>query len=325
MLAPPFMALIVVPLIVASARAAFRGDLPARDYLVAWSGFFVGAAAQILMKRGLLPVSVATDYAMQAGATLTLILMSLALSHRIKLLQAERDRAAALAEARNRLTVYFPRKLVERILTGELGVSIASERRSATILFTDLTGFTDLTDRSEPERITRLLNEYLREMVSLIESTGGTLDKIMGDGILCLFGATDEMAEAEQARRAVVLGVLMQRKMRELGSKWMNEGLDHRVVSRIGIHQDYVTVGNFGSEELMSYTAIGGGVNFASRLESACEPGNILVSYAIYTRTRETFSYGALKERRFKGIARPQRVAELDPDQVPPNHEALAI
>ena len=84
-----------------------------------------------------------------------------------------------------------------------------------------------------------------------------------------------------------------------------------------GLKAPVVTVGNFGSDERMSYTAIGNGVNFASRLETSCVPGNILVSYSVYALTKDKFSYGELSEREFKGFARRHKIAELDPGKTP--------
>jgi len=213
-----------------------------------------------------------------------------------------------------RLAKFFPPKLVDRILAGEGELELTSERKNLTMFFSDLTGFTDLSDRTEPERITRILNEYFTEMVGLIEKHHGTLGKFIGDGIMVFWGAPEEMETKAQARNAVAMALAMQKKMKALGQKWLAEGLDHNVRIRIGIHQDYVTVGNFGSAHLMEYTVIGKGVNLAKRLESACNPGKILASFSVYSLTKEEFPYEELHEREFKGFARALRVCELAPD-----------
>ncbi len=214
-----------------------------------------------------------------------------------------------------RLTRYFPNKMLERILSSEEEVILSSERRNITLFFSDLSGFTELTDRMEPEQITILLNEYMAEMVELIVQHGATLDKFMGDGLMAIFGAPDEMDKQEQAQRAVSMAVLMKRKLNELGRIWSDNGIEHDINLRMGIHQDYVTVGNFGSEQLMEYTAIGKGVNLASRLEANCSPGKIKVSYPVYMLTKETFTYDDLEEETYKGFTRPIRVSELDPEK----------
>lgn len=212
-----------------------------------------------------------------------------------------------------RLTKYISKNLVNQTLQARDDVHLVGERKNITVLLSDLCGFTDLSDKCEPERITRILNEYLSEMLHLIELHGGTLARFMGDGIMAFFGAHEDMSPEEQAMRSVSLGLSMQKKLWVLRDKWVNEGLDQDLQLRIGISQDYVTLGNFGSEDLMEFTALGSGVNLAARLESSCTPGKIRVNFVVYSLTRENFSYEAPFEEEVKGFARPVRVCELEP------------
>ncbi len=209
-----------------------------------------------------------------------------------------------------RLGRFLPRQVVERVLGADEDVRVRAERRLVTILFSDLTGFTALSDRVAPERITAVLNEYLGAMLRIVERRGGMIDKIMGDGLMVLWGAIEEVSPVDQATAAVEAAREMQRRMAELGERWRAGGMDHQVRLRIGVHQDYVTVGTFGLDELMSFTAIGGGVNAAARLESSCPPGQIHVSYPVHALTVSAFDYGPLEEREFKGL-RPMRTARL--------------
>jgi len=222
-----------------------------------------------------------------------------------------REQVQALLKSK-RLARYLPSKLVQKIITDE--GDLASERRNMTIFFTDLTNFSDLSDRSEPEIITEILNSYFGEMVKLIEKHGGTLGRFMGDGILGFFGAPDSMDPKDQALKAVHMAVEMQQAMKEFSAAWLEKGIDHNLKIRIGIHQDYVTVGNFGSSEIVEYTVIGKGANLASRLEATCTPGQIHVSFPVYSLTKHEFSYGQLMESEFKGFSRAVRTCELDPD-----------
>jgi class 3 adenylate cyclase len=210
-----------------------------------------------------------------------------------------------------KLSNYFSRKLLQRILTAD--TSLETERRNITILFVDLCGFTDMTDRNESEKVTRLLNQYLSEMVSLVEQHGAALIQVIGDSIMVFLGAPDEMDDTEQAERALNLSIAIQHKVRDLAKEWLENGLEYEGPARIGIHQDYVTVGNFGSENLMEYTAVGRGINLASRLEASCTPGCIKVSYPVYLLTKDKFDYGETVEESFKGFSRQIRVCELDP------------
>jgi class 3 adenylate cyclase/ligand-binding sensor domain-containing protein len=204
-----------------------------------------------------------------------------------------------------RLQKYFPKKVAERILRQESDVRVEAERRPVTVVFTDLAGFTRLSEATPPGRVTALLNEYLNEMVALIDAHGGTLDKFMGDGIMVLFGAADPMPPDEQAQRAVAMAVEMQRAMGRLRASWEAGGLPHRVDLRIGIHQSEVTVGNFGSDELVEFTAIGRGVNLAARLESACAPGGVLVSEDVHALTADAVAFEPPRELSLKGIDAP--------------------
>ena len=214
---------------------------------------------------------------------------------------------------KSRLQKYFPQKLVRQILDGDAEVTVGAGRKRITVFFSDLTGFTTLSDTTPPEVVTQLLNEYLTEMVTLIEVHGGTLDKFMGDGIMVLFGAADDMAPDVQARQAVSMAIAMQHALAGLRQRWASRGLVHRVDLRIGINQDEVTVGNFGSEDLLEYTAIGSGVNLASRLEGACAPGQVLVALPVFALTRDQFAFGGGEAYRLKGLADPVPAYLLDP------------
>lgn len=215
-----------------------------------------------------------------------------------------------------RLNHYFSDSLLQRILSTEHTEEMITERRNITIFFSDLCNFTEMTDRLEVEKATALLNEYLSEMAQLIEQHGATTIQIIGDGIMVFFGAPIAMESSEQATRAIHLGIAMQRKVGQLSDALEKQGIDYVMRSRIGIHQDYVTVGNFGSMNLMEYTAVGRGVNLASRLESSCTPGNLKVSQTIYSLTRDQFPFGPLQEEQFKGFNRQLSVSELNPASI---------
>jgi adenylate cyclase len=212
-----------------------------------------------------------------------------------------------------RLTRFFSKKLLDQIISGDEELTVTGERRKITVFFSDLHNFTDLADTEEPEEVCRILNEYLAEMTALIEREGATLVQVIGDGMMIFFGAPEDMEDQEQAIKAVRMAVLIQQKTRQLSKKWMSEGLEQDIKVRIGIHQDYLTVGNFGGEKFMEFTAVGKGINLASRLENTCTPGRIKVSYSVFSLTSNEFHYDPLCEEQFKGFARPLKVCELDP------------
>ena len=119
----------------------------------------------------------------------------------------------------------------------------------------------------ELEDLTQLINHYLTEMAQIALTYGATADKYVGDAIMIFFGDPQTRGVKEDARACVEMAIAMQRRMDELGAIWRDAGIEHPLRCRIGIHTGYCTVGNFGSEDRMDYTIIGGPVNLASRLE----------------------------------------------------------
>ncbi|MEM8600590.1 MAG: two-component regulator propeller domain-containing protein [Bacteroidota bacterium] len=218
--------------------------------------------------------------------------------------QRVRDQLAEIVRG-SRLRKFFSKKVVDRILTADEDVAVVNERKRVTVLFSDLKGFTRFSDTTDPGVVTGMLNAYLTEMVALIEAHGGTLDKFMGDGIMALFGAADHMQPDEQARQAVHCAAAMQHAFRRLRAAWAAASLPASLDLRVGVNQAEVMVGNFGSDDLVEYTAIGQGVNLAARLESACTPGQALVSFPVYALTKDHFPYSDEEAYQLKGIERP--------------------
>ena len=175
---------------------------------------------------------------------------------------------------------YLPPDLVDRIVSGELSMDKPAEMRRMTVLFSDLCGFTSASERLGPGRMSAVLNEYLSVMNDVIFRHDGTIDKFIGDAIMVLFGAPLELSPEEQARRACACAIDMQRAMASMQPLFAEAGIPD-LSMRIGIHQGDAVVGNFGSEQRSDYTAIGPTVNLASRIESACTPGEVFVSEAI--------------------------------------------
>lgn len=211
-----------------------------------------------------------------------------------------------------RLGSYFSKKMLQQLLNYDDAAALVTKRRNITIFFCDLCNFTDLTDRLETEKTTVIINQYLTEMTTLIEQHGATVIQIIGDAIMAFFGAPEKMDNSEQAINAVHLGIAMQEKIKQLSDEWLEAGMEYQAKSRIGIHQDYVTVGNFGSQHYMEYTAVGRGVNLASRLEETCTPGHIKISHPVYLLAKDHFDFSLLNEESFKGFSRKIKVCEYE-------------
>jgi GAF domain-containing protein/DNA-binding response OmpR family regulator len=175
---------------------------------------------------------------------------------------------------------FLPPALVQKAAKGELALDLRPEPRMITVLFSDIIGFTQLSNTLRSRRVSELLNEYLTEMTHAIFDNGGTVDKFMGDAILAIFGAPEEISPNEQVRRAIAAARQMYRSLAKLNERWTAQGIS-QVQFRCGIHQGTAVVGMFGGSERADYTAIGPSVNIAARIQEAAEPNSILVSAAV--------------------------------------------
>jgi class 3 adenylate cyclase len=175
---------------------------------------------------------------------------------------------------------FLPDSLVHKAARGELALDLRPEPRMITILFSDIIGFTQLSNTLRSRRVAELLNEYLTEMTHAIFQHGGTVDKFMGDAILAIFGAPEEISPNEQVKRAIAAAREMYRTLAKLNERWQEQGIS-QVQFRCGIHQGTAVVGMFGGAERADYTAIGPSVNIAARIQEAAEPNTILVSAAV--------------------------------------------
>ncbi len=225
--------------------------------------------------------------------------------------QQERAQLKAMEQTCDQLSRYFPRPLVERILDGDQVKDIQPERRCITVLFADLVGFTEFSDRFEPEIVTDVLNEFLTEMSKIVARHHGLLNEVLGDGLVILFGALEQLDKSSQAVKAVELAQEMNQCILRLSEKWRSTGLEQQLSFRIGIHQSYVTLGNFGSEEMIVFRAVGSGVNLAARIQSLCEPGDILVSYPVFAQGESVFEFEEFDEVKFKGFNHNHRIYKL--------------
>ncbi|RWB31233.1 MAG: HAMP domain-containing protein [Mesorhizobium sp.] len=215
------------------------------------------------------------------------------------------EKSAALEALSSKLAKYLAPQVYNSIFTGRQDVRIASQRKKLTICFSDIAGFTETTDKMESEVLTQLLNHYLTEMSKIASDHGATIDKYVGDAILMFFGDPETRGVKEDAFACVQMALAMQKRMSELAEIWRDIGIETPLRCRIGIHTDYCTVGNFGSEDRMDYTIIGGAVNLASRLEQEAQPGTVLISYETFAQVKDMIDCDELGHIHVKGIAYP--------------------
>ena len=202
---------------------------------------------------------------------------------------------------RNSFSKYVAPDVVDEILKDYKNIRAdVGERRELTVLFSDIRGFTTISESRPPEKVVKLLNEYLSKMVEVIFRYGGTLDKFIGDGIMVFFGAPKEQANGAQL--AVKCAIEMVKQARILQEKWKAEGNPNLNIG-VGINTGDVIVGNIGSEKRLDYTVIGDNVNTASRLESLNKDyhTNIIISQSTKDKLQEHFDLKELGEASVKG------------------------
>lgn len=195
---------------------------------------------------------------------------------------------------------YFAPNLAEQIASQEGAVQLGGTRKPVVVFFSDIRGFTPMSERMGPDDIATLLNEYFTEMVEIVFENGGTLDKFMGDAIMALWGAPISLDD--DADRAIKAAIEMQMILAKLNVKWAAEGRQ-RVEIGIGIDYYEVFAGNIGSDRRLEYTVIGDAVNTASRLCSKAGPGEIILTKRFYDELKVPPAVEEIEDLELKGKA----------------------
>ncbi len=209
---------------------------------------------------------------------------------------------------RNMFQRYVSSQVVDSLLQHPETIKLGGEKRYLTMFFSDIRGFTTMSENLQPEEVVHILNEYLTKMIEIIFKYNGTLDKFMGDAIMAIWGApTGEEKHAEKALRAAVE---MRDSLEQLQKKWKAEGKKSIAVG-MGINTGNVVVGNMGSEQFADYTVIGDDVNLAARLEQNAGPGQILLSEETYKIVEDIVNARKLEPLKVKGKEKPINVYEV--------------
>ncbi len=225
-----------------------------------------------------------------------------------RLVNEMRQTNEILATVSDQLAKYISPQLYQSIISGEQRVAIGSKRKKLTIFFSDIANFTEITDQLESEELTSLLNEYLTEMSKIALEYGAFLDKFIGDAMMFYFGDPESKGVKEDASACVRMAIEMQRRLSQLQTGWQEQGLiDRPFEARIGINTGYCTVGNFGSEDRMDYTIIGGEVNLAARLEANADVGGILMAAETYSLVKDWLLAEEQEAITMKGFSKPIR------------------
>ncbi|AWB66630.1 hypothetical protein C2869_09390 [Saccharobesus litoralis] len=206
---------------------------------------------------------------------------------------------------------YLPQKVVDQLLLSPDSLRLSGEERVVSILFSDLKGFTSISEQMPPAELVELLNEYLTEMTDIVLEEGGIIDKYLGDAIMAEFGVP--VSHEQHAEQAVKTALRMQQRLAELREEWRAQG-KAELYARVGVNTGKVIVGNMGSSRVFDYTAIGDDVNLASRLEGANKIYDTEIMISESTNRllpQDKFHTRMLDMIKVKGKTQPVKVFEV--------------
>ena len=206
-----------------------------------------------------------------------------------------------------RLSKYLAPPLRKAILSGR-NVRAETQEKDLTIFFSDIIGFTPLAEELNPEQLSCFLNIYLSEMCEIACRFGGTVDKVIGDSIMVFFGDPESRGTQADAVACVSMAIAMRQTMAGLQQRWRSDGINQPPALRIGINSGTCKVGNFGTENRLDYTLLGQAVNLASRLESAAQCNEILLSDSTYQLVKATVHCADKGQISVKGFSKPVSV-----------------
>ena len=289
--------------------------------ITAWTfcviSLFVGAAIGVIsfdfhQAEGV-PVAVFVSASLGVGMHLAITAFN---SHRqardlMRLKQKFQGQVERFQQLSHKVSKYISPQIWESIFSGKREVKLETQRKKLVVFFSDIVGFTALSEQMEAESLTDVLNTYLTEMSKIALKHGGTIDKFVGDSIMVFFGDPKSNGTKRDAQAALAMAIDMRRHMQVLRKKWVEQGIKTPLQIRMGINTGYCTVGNFGTESRMDYTIIGKEVNLASRLESKAEAGEILISHETYSLIKDKIMCRLKGKVAMKGFTQPVPVYQV--------------
>jgi adenylate cyclase len=203
---------------------------------------------------------------------------------------------------------YLSTEVMNSLLEDPSALALGGESRKVTIMMTDLRGFTALSERLKPEQVVQMLNAYFEVMVDVVLQYNGTINEIIGDALLVIFGAPQEMPD--RAPRAIACAIEMQNVMVKVNRKNRERGLPELEMG-IGLNETEVIVGNIGSSKRSKYAVVGSGVNMTSRIESYSVGGQILISESVRQGAGEILRIDAQRDVVPKGSETALRIYQV--------------
>ena len=221
------------------------------------------------------------------------------------------------------LARFVPETVVDALMKSGDEQLAGTERRQLTVFFSDIVGFTGMTEQLEPEQLSRLLMDYFSEMNRLCARWGGTLDQFIGDAVVIFFGAPHSKGAKADAHNAVGMALEMQDRLAALRVKWAEEGLSPPLHVRMGLATGFATVGNFGSDSRLHYTAIGNAVNAAARIQGLAETDSILIDADTQALVQDSLSCVTRDTVTLRGRQHPVQLYEVTGDQAQRAHDFI--
>jgi adenylate cyclase len=220
---------------------------------------------------------------------------------------------------------YVSKDVFDQLIAHPERAELGGKRREMSVLFSDIRGFTTVTEKGNPEELVAQLNEYFSRMVDIVFRHHGTVDKFVGDMVMALFGAP--LDDPQHAEHAAAAAVDMVKELGELNRQWASQGRAQLDIG-VGINSGEMIAGNIGSSSIMSYTVIGDNVNLGSRLESLNKDykTRIIISDATRTRLTTTYALRPLGDVTVKGKTKPVAIFEIQvPSPLPAENEEAKL
>ncbi|MDG2474320.1 MAG: adenylate/guanylate cyclase domain-containing protein [Paracoccaceae bacterium] len=222
------------------------------------------------------------------------------------------EKSARLESIATRLAKYLSPQVYKSIFDSETIDKESHNRRNLTVFFSDIASFTDLSDTLEPEKLAKIINNYLSEMTTIAIECGGTIDKFIGDAVMVFFGDPESLGEEQDALNCIEMALQMQKRIKELRAYYERLGVPGGLDVRMGISTGFCTVGNFGSDQRLDYTALGSPVNLAARLQGLSPKNEILIEEATLQLVKSNVKTDYFNKITPKGFSRPIEVHQVD-------------
>jgi class 3 adenylate cyclase len=203
---------------------------------------------------------------------------------------------------------YLPKAVADKVMAQQGELQLGGEQKDVAILFSDIRGFTAISERMSPTELVSMLNDYYTRMIDVLFDNGGTLDKTIGDAIMAVFGAP--VTDADAAGKAVHTALQMQEALKGFNAERRAKSLEPFEIG-IGINTGVVVAGNLGSTKQFSYTVIGDEVNLASRMCSVAKKGQIIITEATYRKVKWQFEFNRLEPVMVKNVSQPVQIYEV--------------